>query len=169
MAPLGSRHGAPTLPDAVTVLAATRLTADADPRFHVCSGVVRSVHRAAIYVDLATTGELLVVAIDAVGGVPGGVLVDAPDLRWRGMRAGMTVVSAGTRWLLPAAGLEIEKGDAVVWAATLPVHARLAAGPTLASRAALARRAITAVATPGGLWPTNDGSDRDPWLGRARE
>src|SRR4051794_8140926 len=121
MAPLGSRHGAPTLPDAVTVLAATRHTADADPRFHVGRGVVRSVHRAAIYVDLATTGELLVVAIDAVGGVPGGVLVDVPDLRCHGVRTGMACVPSETRWLVPAAGVAMETRDAVTWNATLPV------------------------------------------------
>src|SRR3954449_5059927 len=134
MAPLGSRHGAPTLPDAVTVLAATRLTADAEPRSDVVPGAVGSVHRAAIYVDLATTGELLVVAIDAVGGIPGGVLVDTTDLRAAGIRAGMAVISAGTRWLVPAAGAAIETRDAVPWNATLPVRARLLARPRVDGR-----------------------------------
>ena len=169
MARLGSRHGAPTLPDAVTVLAATRLTADADPRSHAHSGVVRSVHRAAIYVDLARTGELLVIAIDAVGGIPGGVLVDASDLRRTGIRAGMTVVSAETRWLVPAAGLAIETRNAAAWDPTLPTGTRLVAGPALAGRASVAHQVVTALATQGGLWPTNDGRIPDPWIGLARE
>ncbi len=48
-------------------------------------------HRAAIYLDLPGPGDLLVVAIEDVGGVPGGLLVDrVTDLRRIGVQPGMT-------------------------------------------------------------------------------
>src|SRR5436853_4319079 len=98
MARLGSRHGAPTLPEAITVLAATRLTADVDPRAARGSGTVRSVHRAAIYVQMEPTGDQMTIAIDAVGGLPGGMLVEASDLRAIGVAAGRGVRPCPTRW-----------------------------------------------------------------------
>src|SRR5436305_10090599 len=139
MARLGSRHGAPTLPDAVTVLAATRLTADVDPRAMRGSGKVRSVHRAAIYVDLAPADEQMTIAIDAVGGLPGGMLVDASDLRSLGVRAGMTVLPSTTGWLVPSARLAFETAGARLWQPTLPDTARLNVDPATSLRIALAR------------------------------
>src|SRR5690242_14927288 len=157
MARLGSRHGAPTLPDAVTVLAATRLTADADPRRIAEPASVRSVHRAAIYVDLAAPGGQVILAIDAVGGLPGGVLARATDLRSFGVRPGMTVHAAGSRWLVPDAGFAIETATATVWDATLPSDGRLVWDGDVALRADVVRRIAAANARPGGLWPIDDG------------
>src|SRR5256885_16947528 len=96
MARFRPRHGAKTLLDAAADLAATRLTPDVETRRRTIFGRVLSVHRAALYVLLEPASELLVVAIEPVGGVPGGLLVrGSADLSGLGVAAGMSFEPAG--------------------------------------------------------------------------
>ena len=157
-----------TLPHAVTHLVATRLTADADPARGRRRGRVRSVHRAAITVDLAPGDETLTIAIDAVGGCPTGLLVRADDLRSFGVAAGMDVVAAADGWHIPAAGLVVERARATVWDPALPSSTRLTADAELARRAGLTRSLVDALARPGGLWPRRDRRTDDAWATAAR-
>jgi hypothetical protein len=157
-----------TLPHAVTHLAATRLTADADPARRSRRGRVRSVHRAAIAVDLAPDDETLTIAIDAVGGCPTGLLVRADDLRTFGVLPGMNVMATPDGWQIPDAGLVIDPTGAAVWDAALPSSNRLTPTAELARRAGLARSLVDALARPGGLWPRRDRRTDDPWATAAR-
>jgi hypothetical protein len=157
-----------TLPHAVTHLVATRLTADADPARRPRRGRVRSVHRAAIAIDLAPGGETLTIAIDAVGGCPTGLLVRAYDLRSFGVAAGMDVVPAADGWHIPEAALVVEPAGATVWDPALPSSTRLTADAELTRRARLTRSLVDALARPGGLWPLRDRRTDDAWATAAR-
>ncbi len=122
-------------------------------------------HRAAIYVGLPGPGGLLVVAIEDVGGVPGGLLVDqVTDLRRIGVRPGMTFLPTAAGWAIPSAGIGIETSRAITWSAVLPPAAMLDLTPKLARTAAVARRLASDSAPPGGLARTQPG---DAWQVRA--
>jgi len=154
-----------------TTLAAARLTPDVGGRGRTLPGRVRSVHRAAIYVDRAAPHGLLVVAIDDVGGVPGGILVRGVlDLRETGIRPGMAVLPSPDGLALPAAGIEIDLACAVTWSPAVPPAARFEPTPGLAGAVAAARIVAVAFAPTGGLAPMLSGDDEpgDPWLVRAR-
>jgi len=161
--------GARTLPNAKT-LVATRLTSDVGARLRSLAGRVRSVHRAAIYLDVASPRSLVVIAVDDVGGVPGGILVTGiADLRETGIRPGMAVVPSARGVSIPAAAIEIDATNAIRWSATLPPAARLRPTPELDRTVAVARRLAAAHACPGGLAPAIPGTGReiDPWQARA--
>jgi hypothetical protein len=163
--------GARLLPDHATILAAARLTPDVAGPGPAHVGRVRSVHRAAIYVDRPAPASLLIVAINDVGGVPGGILVeDVSDLRQTGIRAGMVVLRSLDRFAIPAAAVEIDVSRAVTWSPALPVAARFSPTGELAQTAATARRLAAELAPPGGLAPMLSGraESGDPWLVRAR-
>jgi hypothetical protein len=163
--------GARPQPNPVITLAATRLTPDVGGRRPTHVGRIRSVHRAAIYVDRPAADGLLVVAIDYVGGVPGGILVGGvSDLRKTGIRPGMLVLRSPDGFAIPAVAVEIDLSRAVTWSPALPVVARFGPGPELARTAATARRLAVELAPAGGLAPMLSGSagPGDPWLARAR-
>lgn len=167
--------GARSIPNAVARLAATRLTPDVSFANRMFSGRVLSVHRAALYVDFPTPRThaprtLLVVAIDDVGGVPGGILVAGiGDLRETGIRPGMAVVPSVRGVVIPSAGIEIDDSGAFSWSPALPAAARLAQTPQLGRTVAAARRLAAAHVRPGGLARAIPGADRpaDPWQARA--
>lgn len=95
-------------------------------RIATLRGRVRSVHRAAIHVELERTGELLVVAIDDVGGLPGGILVSgSTDLRGIGVEPGMGLRAGGDRLMIPDAPVEIPLDAARPWSPALPEAGRL--------------------------------------------
>jgi hypothetical protein len=123
------------------------------------------VHRAAIYLDLPEPGDLLVVAIEDVGGVPGGLLVDrVTDLRRIGVRPGMTFLPTAAGWAIPAAGVGIDASRAITWSAALPPAAMLDPTPKLEQTAAVARRLASDSAPHGGLARTQP---CDAWQVRA--
>jgi hypothetical protein len=124
--------GARTLPNVAMTLAATRLTPDVGARLRSLSGRVRSAHRAAIYLDAGSPRSLLVVALDDVGGVPGGILVTGiVDLRDTGIRPEMAVVPSTRGVSIPAAAIEIDVTNAISWSPALPPAARLRPSPEL--------------------------------------
>ena len=146
-------------------MAATRLTPDVATRSRTLFGRVRSVHRAAIYLDLPGPGDLLVVAIEDVGGVPGGLLVDrVTDLRLFGVRTGMAFVPTAVGWAIPSAAVGIETSRAITWSAALPPAAMLDLTPELARAVAVARRLASDRAPHGGLATPRPGED---WVVRA--
>jgi hypothetical protein len=123
------------------------------------------VHRAAIYLDLPGPGDLLVVAIEDVGGVPGGLLVDrVNDLRLIGVRPGLTFVPTAAGWAIPSAGVGIETSRAITWSAALPPAAMLDVTPELARAVAVARRLASDSAPHGGLATRRPG---EAWVVRA--
>jgi hypothetical protein len=151
-------------------LAATRLTPDVVGRGATLFGRVRTVHRAALYVDLGSS-NLLVVAIDDVGGVPGGILVrDVVDLTQAAIERGMAFLPSGGGWSIPSAGIAIDASQAIAWSPALPTAARLSSVPKLAQTMATARGLAAERAPAGGLAPLLAGGGRpgDPWLGVAR-
>lgn len=163
--------GARPLSNLAITLAATRLTPDVGGRGRTLVGRVRSVHRAAIYVEGPAPDGLLVVAIDDVGGVPGGILVrGVSDLRETGARPGMVVLPSPGGLAIPEAGIAIDVTRAVSWSPALPAAARFAPATELARTAAAARRVAAELAPKGGLAPMLSGSTGpgDPWLVRAR-
>ena len=122
-------------------------------------------HRAAIYLDLPGPGGLLVIAIEDVGGVPGGLLVDElTDLRRIGVQPGMTFVPTAAGWAIPSAGVGIETSQAITWSAALPPAAMLDLTQDLARTAAAARRLASDGAPDGGLATFRPG---EAWLVRA--
>jgi hypothetical protein len=129
------------------------------------------VYRAAVYVELAASDTLLVVAIDAVGGVPGGFLVGGiADLGKTGIERGMTLLPTDEGWSIPSAGVAIDASHARTWSPSLPGPARTT--PTPALRRAVEAARVLAADRPstGGLAPLLAGGDGpgDPWLGVAR-
>jgi hypothetical protein len=152
-------------------VAATRLTPDVRARDRTLFGQVRSVHRAAIYVDLDGPDGLLVVAIDDVGGVPGGILVGGvTDLRETAIEPAMAFRPDAVGWSLPSAGIAIDSSRAVGWSPTLPAAAAFSLTPAVAWSADAVRRLAADRAPEGGLAPMlSDGDEpADPWLARAR-
>jgi uncharacterized protein DUF2877 len=140
-------------------------------------GRVVSVHRAAVYVALEPRRDLLVIAIDDVGGVPGGLLVDGvTDLRTTRIAPGMAITRSGAALAVPDAGLTIALAGARVWSPLLPPAARLTGNPRsvaggLAATVVTARALAGEHASAGGLGPILRGDARpgDPWLRTARE
>jgi Protein of unknown function (DUF2877) len=165
--------GARPLPADPLTLVATLIADDLRECPPAVFGTVLGVHRAAIYVDRPAPDGLLVVAIDDVGGVPGGILVGGiDDLRETGLRAGMTVVPAphGAAIAVPEASVTIDLSRAEPWSPTLPAPARFRSTADIAAVAAAARRVAVSMAPTAGLAPMLTGSpgSEDPWLVRAR-
>jgi len=162
------RHRSEALPNAVAALPATRLTPDVATRSRTLFGRVRSVHRAAVYVDVGPPNGLLIFAIDDVGGLPGGMLLGGlADLRATGIERGMALLPSAGGWAIPSASVAIDASTARIWSPALPAAARVTAN----RRSIEAARAIAADLAPaGGLGPLLTGGDRpaDPWLGVAR-
>jgi hypothetical protein len=107
--------------------------------------------------------RLVVVAIDEVGGLPGGILVRGPsDLRTIGLAPGMTMAPTVGGWAVPAVGLSIDGGSAVPWSPMLPAAARRAVTAWDPRRTAEARSVAAGLAHVGSLasgrWATDD-----PW------
>jgi hypothetical protein len=105
------------------MLSATRITPGAfelvDPRGRLIhtSQAIHSVHRAAIYLRAGLPDQLNVVAIDDVGGLPGGILVDGvADFRTLDLKR---------------RGLVIELSMAATWSPRLPASAHHRPGPRL--------------------------------------
>jgi hypothetical protein len=164
--------GAHPLSNLATTLAAARLTPDVNGRGRTLGGHVRSVYRAAIYVDRAAPDGLLVVAIDDVGGVPGGILVrGAADLRETGIRPGMAVLPSPDGLAVPTAAVEIDLSRAVTWSPALPAGARFEPTAELAGAVDAARIVAVRFTPSGGLAPMPSGDDEpgEPWLFRARD
>jgi hypothetical protein len=143
---------------------------------------VHSVHRAAVYVETEPSGGLLTLAVDDVGGVPGGILVaGATDLHRLGLARGMRLEPSPDGMRIPAAGVTIRTSAAHVWSPALPPSARLttstshwgnAAGSAGPARALAAGRAPAAGLGPmlreGDSAPAGDARADDPWLVAAR-
>ena len=158
-----------TLADAVVRLAATRLALDLVPRHRALRGRVHSVHRAAIAVEVGGTDELVTIAIESVGGLPGAILVGGiRDLRLLGVRRGLAVTPIPDGWAIHDAGVLVDSTAAALWSAALPGDARLDPSPELLRRVDNARQRISIRARPGGLWAVGTGQADDPWLTRAR-
>jgi hypothetical protein len=121
-----------------------------------------------VYVDVGSPNGLLVLAIDDVGGVPGGILLGGlDDLRATGIARGMALLPSAGGWAIPSAGVAIDASTARIWSPALPAAARL----RTSRRSIESARAIAADLAPvGGLGPLLTGGDRptDPWLGVAR-
>jgi hypothetical protein len=155
----------------VVTLPATRITPDVAARGGTLRGRVRAIYRAAVYLDLEPSGGLLVLAIDAVGGVPGGILVGGiADLREIGIDRGAELRPSTDGWSIPSAGVEIQAAGARTWSPGLPDAARPTATPELRFSLELAREIAAHRAPVGGLAPllvAGAGQD-DPWLAVAR-
>ncbi len=118
------------------MLTATRLDHALAIRGPHVRGEVERAYRAALYIRAETSRELVVVALDDVGGVPGGILVGGPaDLRAFGI---------GRRCL-------VDVSRAATWSARLPASARCAPGPRLAARVHVARELAAEGAGEGGF------------------
>jgi len=120
-----------------------------------------------VYVDLGPPDGLLVLAIDDVGGTPGGILVGGtPDLRTVGIERGMALLPEAQGWSIPTAGVTIDASRAQTWSPALPASAHVRMTKRL-TRAGTTAQALAADRAPaGGLAPLLSGRDRpgDPWL-----
>jgi hypothetical protein len=149
------------------------VTPDVVARDRALFGRVRSVHRAAIYVDLERFDGLMVVAIEDVGGTPGGILVRGSlDLRQTRIQPGMAFRPANGGWSVPSAGVSItfDPSRTTTWSPALPPAATVTTTAGLGERVAAALRIAARTAPEGGFGPLLSGRDRpgDPWLLRAR-
>ena len=129
-----------------------------------------------MYVDLAGSGDLLTIAIDVVGGLPGAVLVGGiDDLRATGIRRGMSVVAAVGGLSISEAAVTIQTSSARVWSAALPAPSRLTAErpatADLVRSIDVARGVAGARAPSAGLGPLLAGGmePADPLVGVARD
>lgn len=135
-------------------LAVTRVTPDvaawsADP-----TGRIHSVHRAAMYIEMDRTDDLVVLALDAVGGVPRGALIAGlADFRAHGLERGMAVTGTAGRLSIPRAGFTIDVAGARQWSASLPATAACNPGRALRRRVGTARALAGAAAPRGGFAP----------------
>lgn len=155
----------------MVTLPATRITPELAARRATLHGRVRAIYRAAVYLDLEPSGDLLVLAIDAVGGVPGGILLgDVADLRQIGIDRGAELRPSIDGWSVPSAGLDIDAARARTWSPGLPEEARLRTTPALRFSLDLAREIAAHRAPVGGLAPilVAGGGPDDPWLSVAR-
>ena len=141
------------------MLSATRVTPDvaalADPYGGIVhtSHTLHSVHRAAVYVRSNSAGRLGIVAIDDVGGLPGGILVDGvPDFRALGLNG---------------RGLVLYLSKAATWSPRLPSRARHDPGPRLMTGVRRARALAAARAGTDGLGPLLAGADAGDAFSRA--
>jgi len=150
-------------------LAATRLALDLVPRHRALCGRVHSVHRAAIAVEVAGADELVTIAIESVGGLPGAILVGGiPDLRLLGVRRGAELDPLPAGWAIRDANVLVDITAARHWSAALSQDTRLDPSTELARAVEHGRRLISGRARSGGLWPVATGEVDDPWLARAR-
>jgi hypothetical protein len=125
-----------------------------------------SVHRAAFYVRRANDDALMVVAIENVGGSPGGILVrGTSDLRTVGLRVGLPLLSTPDGWVVPDARVRIDIASAVAWSPALPTAARRAVAAWTPRRLAEART-IAAGLAPVGSLASGRPSPGDPWSTR---
>ena len=100
----------------MAILPATRITPDVTARSDTLRGQVGGIYRAALYVELEPPSQLLVLAIDAVGGVPGGILVGGiADLRELGIDRGAELRPSASGWSIPSAGVGIRTAGARTW------------------------------------------------------
>lgn len=155
----------------MVTLPATRVTPDVAARSDTLRGRVRAIYRAAVYLDLEPSGGLLVLAIDAVGGVPGGILIGGiADLRQLGIDRGAELRPSAGGWSIASAGIEIQVAGARTWSPSLPDAARPTATPELRFSLALAREIAAHRAPVGGLAPMLVAGHEpdDPWLVVAR-
>lgn len=127
------------------MLTATRISSGvlelADPfgRLIHSTETIHSVHRAAVYVRLGHPDRLGVVAIDDVGGLPGGVLVDGvADFRTLGLQR---------------RGLVVDLSSGATWSPRLPARAHHGPGPRLTTGVRRARALVAARAGAVGLGP----------------
>ena len=121
--------------------------------------------------DLDGPDGLLVVAIDDVGGVPGGILVGGvADLRETAIEPAMAFRSGAVGWSIPSAAIAIDSSRAVGWSPSLPAAAAFRPTPEVARSADAVRRLVAERAPDGGLAPMLSDGDGpgDPWLARAR-
>src|SRR3954452_14439594 len=142
-----TRHGPPGARGGNPTLAVTRVTPDVAARADDFRARVQSVHRVAAYLETGSPADLLVVALDAAGGQPSGILVSGiGDIRELRIRVGMRVVARDGRISVVDAGLVLDVADAPVWSATIAavptvpietLHARLVAARATTRRAAI--------------------------------
>lgn len=125
-----------------------------------------SIHRAAFYLRRSVDDALLVVAIEDVGGLPGGMLVrGCRDLRTVGLRVGQWLQPAPDGWSVPDARLRIDAASAVAWSPALPTAARRGAA-AWTPRALAAARSIAADLAPMGSLASGRWLADDPWSPR---
>jgi hypothetical protein len=117
-------------------------------------------------VDVPASDGLLVVAIEDVGGIPGGILVgDLFDLRALGVAPGMTFAWTTGGWAMSEAGVTIRRAAARVWSPALPATARLTETSEVHGRLELARAVAAWRAPSAGLGPLlAGGGGGDPWF-----
>ena len=152
-------------------LAVTRVTPDVAARAAAFRGRVQSVHRAAAYLAIEDPPALFVVALDSVGGQPGGILVSGVgDIRDLGIRAGMPAVAGDSRIAIADAGIRLDLAGAPMWSATLPVFADVVSAEVLAQTLRLARGVARRGASGRGFAPLLVGRDAadDPFVRAAR-
>ncbi len=152
---------------APTSLRATRISVGLRP---ILDGIgtphgalrVVAVHRAVVNLAL-WDGRLVVLAKEAVGGLPNGILVgDDPDLPSLGIRPGMAARWVAGRLHIPAASLVVQADGAAQWS---PLIARRDVR-CWALRSEHARILTGAARVPGGLsdlpmaWPSLRAIDR---------
>src|SRR5579859_44447 len=109
---------------------ATRMSIDAVDRLRAGRGTIVEVHRLAAYVADGRREDLITIALDEVGGVPGGIgLGGCDDIRtlgiWRGDRVEQ-VAGSSERLVAIGPALLIDLGGAAPWSPALPPRARLA-------------------------------------------
>lgn len=119
------------------------------PRFGHLQGTVMAVYRAAIYVRPDDGTELVTLALDDVGGLPGGVgLHGVGTLLDLGVLHGGRVLVVD-RWLtIGSEQVRIDLAEAATWSPRLPPAARCVPGPRLDATLAVARR-LAAAHAPG--------------------
>lgn len=138
----------------LSTLAVTRVSPDVLARSAAFSGHIQGVHRVAAYVAVDGTDDLVVLALDAVGGVPGGALIGRlSDLRTIGLERGMAVTARAGRVSIPRAGVSIDLAGARPWSGSLPATAACSPGPALRRRIATARALAATAAPRGGFAP----------------
>jgi hypothetical protein len=83
-------------------------------------GIVESIHRSAV--NIRWKNGLLTLAQESVGGLPNGILLDAPiGLDQVGLAGGMRALGDGVALRVPAASLEVSLSGADTWSPTMPV------------------------------------------------
>lgn len=138
----------------LATLAVTRVSPDVLALSAAFSGHIQGVHRVATYIAVEGTDDLVVLALDAVGGVPGGALIERlGDFRAIGLERGMAVTASAGRVSIPRTGVSLDLAGARPWSASLPATAACEPGAALRQGVAAAR-ALAALAAPrGGFAP----------------
>jgi hypothetical protein len=114
-------------------------------------GVVESIHRSAV--NIRWGRGLLTLAHESMGGLPNGILLDAPiALDQVGLAGGMQALGDGVALRVPAASLDVSLSGADTWSPTMPV----VRGISPSQRGMRAERALRLAADhapPVGLGP----------------